>query len=119
MQNSVTATKSGGAQSFWPKTEKFGLIRQKRSQNKLCRARRVRRVTRKTRVEHDKHTFRVQNFNVFRYGTIHCEIANSFPPAGLAPVSDGATLKPQTACHRRTAPFWNAVEVRTTRSSIE
>ena len=44
--------------------------------------------------------------------------ANSFPPGGLAPVSDGATLTPQTTCHRRTVPFWNAVEVRTTRSSI-
>jgi hypothetical protein len=50
---------------FLPKTGKFGMIRQKHPQNKVCRARRDRRVTRKTRVEHNKHTSRVQNFNGF------------------------------------------------------
>jgi hypothetical protein len=33
-----------------------------------------------------------KNSMVFTIGTIHCEVANSFPPAGVAPVSDGATL---------------------------
>ena len=55
------------------------------------------------------------------YGTICCEIADSFSPAGLAPVSDGATLNPQTTCHfkRTAAPLWNAVEVRIAQSSME
>jgi hypothetical protein len=56
---------------------------------------------------------------VFTYETIHCEVADSFPTAGLALVSDGATMKPQTACHRRTAPFWNAVEARIAQSAME
>ena len=38
---------------------------------------------------------------------------------GLAPVSDGATLEPQTACHRRTASFWNDVEARIAQSAME
>jgi hypothetical protein len=111
---------------FLPKTGKFGPIRQKHPQNKVCRARRDRRVTmrvtRETRVEHNKPISTLPEFKtlmVFIYGTIHCEVANSFPPAGLAPVSDGATLKPQTACHRRTAPFWNAVEATIAQSAME
>jgi hypothetical protein len=56
---------------------------------------------------------------VFKYGTIHCEVANSFSPTGLALVSDGATLKAQTACHRRIASFWNAVEATITQSAME
>ena len=65
LQNSVAATKSGGAQWFFAESRKVGLIRQKHQQNKVCRARRDIRVTRKTRVEHNKHTSRVQNFNGF------------------------------------------------------
>jgi hypothetical protein len=69
------------------------------------------------RVEIDVSLVRLELNTIRTYGTIHCEVANSFPPDGLARVSDGATLKPQTACHRRTAKFWNVVEARIAQSA--
>jgi hypothetical protein len=94
---------------FPPKTGKFGLIRQKHRQNKVCRARRGRHVARKTRVEQNKHTSRVQNFNGYIHtGLLTAKLPTRFheiPLAGLAPIPDGATQKPENTCHRRIATF--------------
>jgi hypothetical protein len=66
---------------FWvPKTGKFGTIRQKHPQNKVCRAHRDRRITRQTRVEHNKHTSKVQNFNgshIWYHSLQNCQLVST------------------------------------------
>ena len=101
---------------FLQKTGKFGLIRQKHPQNKVCRARRdtkylvhSRRVTRKTRVEHNKHNSRAQNVNGFHIWEHSLRYTNSISAGGRLGVSYvDPVLQVCTQCCTTSAPFWNA-----------
>jgi hypothetical protein len=85
MQNSVAATKSGGAQSFFAKNRKVWTDSAKNTHN-IKYVERVEIDVLLVRLELNTISLIIistlpefKTLMVFTYGTIHCEVANSFP----------------------------------------